>query len=643
MTDKETVNVRFLPFETEISVGEGSTLLDALKKANLPIKSSCGGVGTCRECLMRIVEGDIAETTSAGLPADIVSQGFVLACQAKIKDSLTVQLPHFEEISIQSVTESDYFNQNKERISGVYEITPWVKKFPLILNPPSLENNYSDLKRIEIQLKKEGIPAGWRCGYSVLQKLARTVRQDPDRIDCVLSSWGQERTIIDISPASAGRKTLGIACDIGTSTVALHLADLDDGEILSTASSYNQQIKCGEDIISRINYAFKRERLEELHKLVIKTINHLIKKTIKDAGVTASDIACGSFSGNTTMTHLFLGCDPRYIREEPYVPTFNRVPIVCAGDLGLDMNREAPVICAPAVGSYVGGDITAGLLATPILRDTEHIFLFIDAGTNGELVVGNSDWLVTCACSAGPAFEGSGIKCGMPASEGAMESLTIKGQEEVAFQTINGSKPKGLCGSGLVDLLAELFTHECINRSGVFIEDNIGTRLVDTEDGPAYLIAGGEDTYWGKDIVITENDIASLIRTKGAVFSACALLLKNVGLDFDSIENVFLAGGFGRHLDVENAVRIGLLPDLQRDKFQYIGNSSLLGALLILFSENNKKKVEELAGKMTYVELNTEPRYMNEYTGALFLPHTEMELFPSVSELFLSKKNLNKG
>jgi uncharacterized 2Fe-2S/4Fe-4S cluster protein (DUF4445 family) len=330
------------------------------------------------------------------------------------------------------------------------------------------------------------------------------------------------------------------------------------------------------------------------------------------------------------MFHLLLNLEPRYIREEPYVPTFNEVPTILSKDLGLKMNHEGRIHCAPAVGSYVGGDITAGLLCTPLLRDSKKISLFIDAGTNGELVVGNKDWLVTCACSAGPAFEGSGIKCGMPASEGAIEEDNGK----LEYKVIGGTKPKGICGSGLVDLLAELFIHGYVDRYGKYKEKKAGEKIVEAEDGNGFLIEAGKNSFWGKDLIITENDISNLIRTKGAVFSACSLLLKNVGLSFDKIDSIYIAGGFGQHLNIENAIRIGLLPDLERDRFHYLGNSSLLGAYLILLSGKNKALAEEVAQKMTYIELNTEPNYMNEFTGALFLPHTDIKLFPSVKQIF---------
>ncbi len=637
MSIKKEYKVRFLPFEIDVVVKNGAGLLDTIRQANLPMKTSCGGEGTCGDCSVKILQGVVSAKAVKGLPTDSISQGFVLACQTKIEDNLFVQLPHFDELTIQSVTESDYFNKNKKNISGIYEVNPAVKKVSLKLDPPSLDNNYSDLKRVEMKLNEKLGPREWKSALSVLHKLAQNVRQNQDKVDCILSSAGLENSIVEVVPASPDKKVLGIACDIGTSTVALHLVDLNNGKIISTASSFNQQIKCGEDVISRINYAQKPERQKELQTLIIRTINFLIQKATENSDLSFSDIYYGSFSGNTTMIHLFLDCDPRFIREDPYVPTFNIVPIVLAEKIGLDMHRDARIFCAPAVGSYVGGDITAGILSTPMLNNSEDISLFIDAGTNGELVIGNKDWMMTCACSAGPAFEGRGIQCGMPASDGAIESVKINRNKQFELRTINKSKPRGLCGSGLIDLLSELFIHRFIDRNGKFIPNNTKGRLKDTEEGLALLILHGKDTLWGHDLVITENGIASLIRTKGAIFSACRLLIRNIGIDFDNIASVYIAGGFGQHLNIENAIRIGLLPDLDRNKFHYVGNSSLLGALLVLLSDKNRELIENLVDKMTYLELNTEPRYMNEYTGALFLPHTEVELFPSIKNLIVNK------
>lgn len=632
------MKVTFLPFDASVEITAGASILDAVKAANLPLSTTCGGKGTCGGCVVQILSGTFQSKPSAALPDKLAEQGYTLACQTKISDNIAVQLPQFQELSFKILLDSQYIQENKDFISGFYEIDPPVRKIDLRIEAPSLEDNYSDLKRVEREAAKRFGFNNLGCEYSVLKKLSSSVRKDKGFISAVLFRSGENWTIIDVVSQSSEKKILGLACDIGTSTVAMHLVDLQGGKILGSSSSYNQQIKCGEDIISRINYAQKPGRLEELNGLICATINHLIEIVTDSARASPSDIYVASFSGNTTMIHLFLNLDPRFIREEPYVPTFNQVPTILSRHVGLNLNREGRIFVAPSVGSYVGGDITAGLLCTPILNEPEKISVFIDAGTNGELVVGNKDWLMTCACSAGPAFEGSGIKCGMPAAEGAIEKAWIHASGELKYRVIGHAKPKGICGSGLVDLLAELFIHGFVDRQGKFTMREAENRIVGTEDGLGFLVERSQKSYWGKDLILTEKDIATLIRTKGAIFSACSLLLKSIGLRFDEVDSFYIAGGFGQNLNIENSIRTGLLPDLERDKFRYLGNTSLLGAYLILRSDKNKNLVNAVANKITYVELNTEPRYMNEYTGALFLPHTEMDLFPSVKRLSSMKE-----
>jgi len=633
-TKKKECQVAFSPFDVRVEVPSGSNLLDVVKTTNLPLKATCGGKGTCGDCVVRILSGAYYSKPSAALPDHLASQGYALSCQTTVKGNISVELPQFRELAIQSIVDSKFFREEKDKISGTYEMDPAVKTISLHISAPTLDDNFSDLKRIERQLQKKLAAHIVSCEYPVLKKLAQAVRKDKGKINIVISLSEGRAVIIDAVPPSEHKRLFGLSCDIGTTTVALHLVDLQSGKIAATVTSLNQQISCGEDIISRIVYSQKPGRLKKLHELIILTINNLIEKAVTTAQISTDEIYFGSFSGNTTMTHLFLSLDPRHIREEPYVPTLNQVPAVSARDLGLKMHPEARIHCSPAVGSYVGGDITAGLLCTPILKDSKGISLFIDAGTNGELVVGNKDWLVTCACSAGPAFEGSGIKCGMPASEGAIEKIKMGKSGKIEYKVINGARPRGVCGSGLVDLLAELFSNAYVDRSGKLKPGKGDKRIIETENGKGFLIVEGKDCFWGKDLVITENDIKNLIRTKGAVYSACSLLLKNVGLELDTIDSVYIAGGFGQHLNIENAVRIGLLPDIARQKFHYIGNSSLLGAYLILISERNKELADATADNMTYIELNTEPDYMNEYTGALFLPHTNINLFPSVKKIF---------
>jgi uncharacterized 2Fe-2S/4Fe-4S cluster protein (DUF4445 family) len=638
---KKTCRVHFLPFRSIHSFARGTNLLDAIRKVGLPLKSACGGKGTCGECLVQIESGGSRNRASAALPEEVRRLGYALACQTEIEEDLTVELPRFEEQSIRTVAGSRFFEEHRDQISGVFEVNPVVRKIQISVPAATLSDNSSDLRRLQRQLQKE---KGLRClqaEHRVLKKLAASVREQHGAVTAILAKAGPGWTLVDLQPNPPSKDLCGLACDIGTTTVVCEIVNLEDGRVLSTTAGFNQQLRCGEDVISRIDYARRPGRLQELQTLAVQTVNSLAEKSCREAGISTDDIYYVSLAGNTTMTHLLFGLDPRFIREEPYIPTMNLVPVVKAVDLGLNVNPEARVHCAPAVGSYVGGDITAGLLSTPILRDAEKTSLFIDAGTNGELVIGNKDWLATCACSAGPAFEGGGTKCGLPAIDGAIEAVTFSKGGDLEYRVIGGGKPKGLCGSGLVDLLAMLFVHGYLDRSGKLDQERAGKRLVRNGDGLGFLVEKASRSYWGRDLILTEKDITNLIRTKGAIFSACALLLKNIGLTSDRLDAVYIAGGFGQYLDVENAIRIGLLPDLGREKFHYLGNTSLSGAYLVLLSEKNRELVNAIAGKMTYVELNAEPGYMNEYTGSLFLPHTDIGLFPSVKKFIKPGKRLD--
>lgn len=626
--------VTFLPFDISVRVPAGIKLAEAVQKAHLPLPFPCGGEGTCGNCIVRITHGNHKAKPTTALSRQLIAEGYALACQTSITDDLVIVLPDFQELAIQSIEGMEYFTKNKDNISGISQFDPALFLIELHVPSPTLDDNYSDLSRLMHSFQKQTGFKNVTCSPSVLLKLAQVLRSKNGNVQVVSFQGSEKAQIVDVFPREKNKKIYGIACDIGTSTVALHLIDLGSGEIMGTTSSLNQQIKCGEDIISRINYSQKPGHLQELQKLIVHTINNLIHNVTHKPGISYEDIFYAVFTGNTTMGHLLLQLDPHYIREEPYVPTFHELPPFPATELGLTINPAARVYLCPSVGSYVGGDITAGMLSTPILRSAQNIALFIDAGTNGELVIGNKDWLMTCACSAGPAFEGSGIQCGMPASEGAIESVELDRTGRVSYRVIGRTKPKGLCGSGLVDLLAELFINGYIDRHGKFKKEKISDRIMESEEGAAFLVEDHSRSYWGKDICITEKDIANLLRTKGAVYSACSLLLKSVGLRYDELTSIYIAGGFGQNLDVENAIRIGLLPDLDRKHFHYIGNSSLLGAYLILFSDENRIMVQNIAKQMTYIELNTEPSYMNEFTGSLFLPHTDMDLFPSVKKYF---------
>jgi uncharacterized 2Fe-2S/4Fe-4S cluster protein (DUF4445 family) len=357
----------------------------------------------------------------------------------------------------------------------------------------------------------------------------------------------------------------------------------------------------------------------------------LISRLTKEVNATREQIVAAVVAGNATMEHLFLGIEPRYIREEPYTPAVTRFPKLSAAEVGLGIMPHAPVLISPSVASYVGGDITAGLLAAGVHRD-ERLSLYVDLGTNGEVALGNRDWLTACACSAGPAFEGSGVRCGMRALPGAIDQVRADEKGNLVFRIIGGGSPMGICGSGLIDLLATLRATDLIDARGKFNRDADPGRIRVIGRRAELLLVDAGETEGSGEIAIGETDLDNLIRTKGAIFAGILTLLKGVGLELSAIERVVIAGGFGRYLDVESAIRIGMLPDLPRDRYEYIGNGSLRGAGLALLSSQLRRELDEISRRITYFELSTWPGYMDEFMAALFLPHTNAELFPSLKQ-----------
>jgi uncharacterized 2Fe-2S/4Fe-4S cluster protein (DUF4445 family) len=460
----------------------------------------------------------------------------------------------------------------------------------------------------------------------VLQKLPLVLRENDGEVYALYAQYGGRARIVDVFTEDIAM--LGAAVDIGTTTVAVQLVELRSGAILASRTDYNGQISCGLDVISRINYAKKPARLLELKDLVLQTINGLIKEIAREQDLDASRIYNASIAGNTTMVQLLLGIPPEHLRLSPYTPGVYDVPLLRAGEIGLCVNPGTLVYIAPSVGSYMGGDITSGLLCTKLLSDEEGVSMFLDLGTNGELVIGNAEFMMGCACSAGPAFEGGGIENGMRASAGAVERVDIDPGTGIAeVFVIGGGAPAGICGSGIISLIAELFSKGFLDARGKLNRSGKCGRIDTTEKNARYIVVPHGEGADGKQVVITEADIDNFIRAKGAIFSACSTMLKQIGMDFESLSRVYIAGGFGRYLDIGNARTLGLLPGLEDDKFLFLGNASVVGAYSTLLSEKHREKEKEIARRITYIDLSTEPDYMNEYTAALFLPHTDASLF----------------
>ncbi len=562
----------------------------------------------------------------------------VLACQTKVESDLLVRLPENHDTAMRVVGDS-HFLISDEVLPDREKLAPLYRVLRLTVPPASIEEHYSDWKRLTRELARAYPDVPVEADLSVLRALAGAMREQDGEITVALAEQGGVLRVVEVHPGHVELRARGLAIDIGTTTVAAQLVDLNDGRVLATATSYNQQIRRGADVISRIDYARTPERRAELRQLVLDTINGLVADLSRESGVDASDVRAAFIAGNTTMIHLLLALPPRYIRETPYVPTVNPVPVLPAAEVGLAIRPDAVVECAPGVGSYVGGDITAGLLSTDLLTNHDEVFLFLDIGTNGEIVIGNADWMVGCACSAGPAFEGSGIKCGMRATSGAIEQIELGAcGRSVSYKVIGGGKPEGICGSGLICLAGELFRRGVVDAAGHFNPDNGNPRLVSAGSRSAFVVEFGERTANGEDLLITEADIENLIRTKAAIYAACSLVLENVGLGWNAIGRVYIAGGFGRYIRVSEAVLIGMLPDLPHGRFTYIGNSALTGAYIALLSREHRAKLAETASRMTYLDLSSDARYMDSYVKAMFLPHTELAQFPSVENILKSER-----
>lgn len=634
--------VRFYPDNRVVEVENGENLLRAAMLAGVHVNASCGGSSTCGKCRVIVEQGKIEAKHAAKLSADDIARGYVLACTATVDQDIEVRIPVESQMGdskaalereLETVTYAGFLSaKDLSELFGEFTINPATKRLYVELTPPNLEDNVSDLERLRRGLNRQHGVADFNVDISVLRKMAATLREADFKVTAtVLSLGGGEcDRLIRLDAGDRSSKHYGLAVDIGTTSIYVELVDLTTGETLAKASEYNAQVSCGEDIISRIVYSLKKDGLQKLQQLVVDTINKLIDKVIEKSGVELGDVVYMVAAGNTTMTHIFLGISPRYIREEPYIPTATFTPTVEAKELGLKMPDGARVYTAPSKASYVGGDITAGLLASGVFK-SDKLTLYIDVGTNGEMALGNADWLLSCSCSAGPAFEGGSIKNGMRATKGAIEQVRINPATlEPMILTIGQTRPKGICGSGLIDAVAELFLTGIINEKGRFNIELDNPRIREVDGQGEYVLAWAADTAIKRDIVLTEADLDNLIRTKGAIYAGITTLIDSMQVPVEAIEEILIAGGFGRYIEVDQSITIGLLPEIEGDKVKYVGNGSLLGARLILLSREAKDIAVDIAQKMTYLDLSTNPTFMDRYVSALFLPHTDRDSFPSV-------------
>ncbi len=630
--------VQFANLQASARVPTGTLLTEAAQQAGVRLNQPCGGQGRCGRCAVQIVQGQVRSRSTLRLGAEDIARGFVLACQAVVEGDVVVDIPPQEKIERRLTTD-----RTVAAVSPPAHYDPAIhqtlQRLSLQLKPPNMDDQTDDWSRLKWALEKRLGRGQVEAPLAVLQKIGPALRQGDWTVTVVVEdpSWDFcddcPANLLDIQPGLAPADTplWGIAVDIGTTTVSLWLVDLLSGVVKAQVAEYNRQISRGEDVISRIIYANKNHGAEELRQLVLETINELVERACRRTKINAADIYKAAITGNSTMMHLLLGLPTNSIRLAPFVTTVNNLPLLRAGEVGIHIHPQATVDCLPGVASYVGADITAGVLSSG-MADTDKITLFLDVGTNGETVLGTRDWLVTCACSAGPAFEGGGVLDGMRATRGAIEEVWVHSQTyEPSWRVIGNVRPKGICGSGLISLLAELFITGVIDKGGHFNSHLQSPRVRKGEHGWEYVVAWGHETAHGRDITLSHVDVDNLIRAKGAIYAGFTVLSESVGVPLETVEQVLIGGSFGKYINVEKAIHLGLLPDMPWEHFQFLGNTSVKGAYLALLDRTQRARVQDIASSMTYLELSADNRFYEAFTSALFLPHTNLNKFPSVA------------
>jgi uncharacterized 2Fe-2S/4Fe-4S cluster protein (DUF4445 family) len=629
--------VRFVPENIAIDVAPGTNLLTAAMTAGVHITASCGGLGVCGTCKVKIESGTVESTRTEKITAEEFDQGLRQACRSKVLADLVVTIP------VQSRLDKAIQAQERHKSAGAaatgWRFSPLLSKYYVELTPPTLEDNASDLFRLMRGLKQSYHLNDLPFDFEIIRKLPGVLREKAWKVTVTtLMEPAKPRTrekntprIINVEAGDTRLNLYALAIDVGTTTVCAQLLDLRRGKILADDIVFNRQISYGADVITRIAHCQQPEGLVRLQEKVVASINEVIDHLLARGRVDRKDIGHITVAGNTTMTQILLGLDPKYIRLAPYTPTANFLPLVKASPLGIGVDDHVYLYALPSVSSYVGGDIVSGVVSAGV-HQRKKLTFYMDIGTNGEIVIGNSDWMVTASCSAGPAFEGGGIKHGMVAMSGAIQDFSLDPVTlEPAIKTINNAPPKGICGSGLINTVAALLEARVIGQNGKYNANLPSNRIREGTDGYEYVLARAAETETGKDIVITEVDIDNLIRAKAAMYAGCHTLSRRVNIDCSQFEQVIIAGNFGNSLDIEKAITIGLLPDIPRDRFIFIGNGSLSGARLVNFSADMLNAARKVAGMMTNIELSENNDFSHDYVAALFLPHTDERAFPTVA------------
>ena len=639
---EKRASVTFEPGGQTVQCFVGETLIDVARNLGVHINASCGGSGVCGKCRITVLQGNVEGGNSEKIAVDDFQNGVRLACNSLITGDVTILIPEDTalqkgglagEIPVRHRAMEHSFDISELRKEGIF--TPPVEKVALELPVPSHTDNMADAGRVVQGLKNQYDERGLVISLPVLRKMGRAMRDKNFNITVTLARPVRpsgKTHVVNIQSGNWVDRNYGLAVDIGTTTVWAQLVDLHSGEILARGGEYNGQISYGEDVISRIIYAEKPKGADVMQELVAATINTVISALLTEAGIDRDEIDSITIAANTTMTHLFLALEPHSIRRSPYVPVSTFFPPIRATDLDLKLPSHAIAFLYPAISSYVGGDIVAGVMGSGMYR-TKKLTLYIDIGTNAEIVIGSREWLVCAACSAGPAFEGGGIAYGMRASDGAITDFSIHPQTYEPMNTTIGRKPAlGICGSGLLIIIARLFEHGLLDPQGKFEREIDSARIRQGRSGYEYVLVWQDEAGVDSDITISEVDIDNFIRAKAAIYAGVKTLVEEVGLQITDLEQIILAGAFGSYIDLDSAMTVGLLPEFDPEKILYVGNGSLMGARLSELSNHIRQDVVEVVQRMTSFELSEVTNFKDQYVASLFLPHTDTSLFPELEK-----------
>ena len=619
------LKITFLPDKKNIEVSKGTTALEALERVGLNIDTPCGGKGICGKCKILIHKGI---TTATSIEEELLSEeeikkGFRLACQAKLFQDSIIEVPSEIRLDFKKLFSSN-LKGDINRIKKNFALDSNLKKVSLDLGKPSLDDQRSDWERIKdrLSLKKTENISNLKISLPILKKIPILIRKADFKITVTICN----DEIIDLKSDNTAKKSYGIAFDIGTTTVVGYLIDLESGEELSALAKTNPQIIHGDDIISRIEFVQRqKDSLEKLQKEIVITLNEIIRETTQKAEIDKSNIYETVIVGNTCMHHLFLGLNPINLAPSPYIPVIKESLSLKVKDIpGLSLNPAANIYMLPNISAFVGADILAGILSTSMWREDKTILL-VDLGTNGEVVLGSKGELRACSAAAGPAFEGARISSGMRAAEGAIGIVKID-NKFINYKVIEDGKVRGICGSGLIDLITELLKLGLINKSGKLIDreeanselsEEIRKRIIKGQRGNKFLLVKGKETEKGKPIYLTQKDIREVQLAKAAIYAGIKILLKEVNISLEDIQEIFLAGAFGNFIDKKSAVRIGLLPNLPLNKIESVGNAAGRGAEISLCSKKMREVGEEISKKVKYVELSSRSDFQEEFIKAI--------------------------